>query len=97
MTPGVPPDVSRHERGQRPRPCPPGQRHTRVRVGRMREALGLSNVACMRCIRSFSSDYHQKWPRTGFMSQMTATEGHYPKSDGMWKSATMFIVGFFVG
>ena len=50
--------------------------------------LVFSDVAYIRCIWCFSSDYHQKWPRTGFMSQMTVplvpppTSTHVPPHTG---------------
>ncbi len=34
--------------------------------------LGFPGVACMRCIRYFSSDYHQKWARTLLFCQTTS-------------------------
>ena len=33
--------------------------------------LGFPGVVCMRCLWYFSSDYHQKWPRTHITCKVT--------------------------
>ena len=49
----------------RPWPRRPGPRETHVGGSHVRAGYILPAVTCMSCIRYFSSDYHQKWPRTG--------------------------------
>src|SRR6266511_2939956 len=73
MRQGVEKEASPCHRGV-PWQSRPGQHRARVGGCRVRAVRALPDVACMSCIWYFSSDYHQKRTRTGFMSQMTVID-----------------------
>ena len=51
----------------------------------MRAGCILPAVTCMSCIRYFSSDYHQKWPRTHESCQTTYTA--FMDARAAWREA----------
>jgi len=71
MTPGVPQDVARHERGQQATAVPSRPTTYTPESRRMREALGLSNVACRRLHTAFLFRLSPKVARTHESCQTT--------------------------
>ena len=68
----------------------PGPRETHVGGSHVRAGCILPAVTCMSCIRYFSSDYHQKWPRTHLRCNLQAWDAFRSEEDADTENINIF-------